>query len=460
VSESPRRLAISSRRVLTEDMLGPATVVVEDGTIIEIVHAIVDPAGMDERIDLGELVLSAGLVDPHVHVNEPGRAEWEGFWTATRAAAAGGVTTLVDMPLNCIPATTTADALAQKIEASRGQLWVDVGFWGGVVPGNVDELAPLAAAGVLGCKAFLCPSGVDEFPMVTEHDLRRAMERLRAAGIPLLAHAELESPVEPHDRDVHHYRSWLESRPKSWEDDAIALLIRLCRETGCAVHIVHLSSADSIPQLRTARAEGLPITVETCAHYLSLCAEEVPDGDTTYKCAPPIREDVNRRRLWEALRDGVIDFVVTDHSPCTPQLKAKDKGDFHGAWGGIASLQLGLPSVWTEARARGFYIPEVMRWLTQRPAAFAGLGSRKGRVAPGCDADLVAWDPEAEVRIDPERLQFRHKLSPYIGRTFRGDVRTTWLRGRIVYDAGGFADAPLGQPLLHRDRLPPTGRPS
>jgi len=445
---------------VVDDMIGPATVIIEDGTIVEVVHAIAEPAGMDESLDLGDLVLAPGLVDAHVHINEPGRTEWEGFWTATRAAAAGGVTTLVDMPLNCIPATTSADALATKLDACRNQLWVDLAFWGGVVPGNIDELAPLAAAGVLGCKAFLCPSGVDEFPHVGETDLRRAMERLRAAGIPLLAHAELELPIPgaPSTADPRSYRSWLDARPKACEDAAIALLIRLCRETGCAVHVVHLSSADSIPQLAAARAEGLPITVETCAHYLCLCAEEVPDGDTTFKCAPPIREDHNRRRLWEALRDGVIDFVVTDHSPCTPQLKARARGDFHHAWGGIASLQLGLSSVWTEARARGFYIPEVLRWLAKRPAAFAGLGSRKGRIMPGCDADLVAWDPDATVRVEPDRLEFRHKQSPYLGRSLKGEVRTTWLRGRIVYDAGGFADAPTGQPLLHRDRPRPTGR--
>lgn len=438
---------IRSERVVLPEGVRAATVIVEGERIAEICD--VPPAG--PGVDLGDRVLMPGVVDSHVHVNEPGRTDWEGFWTATRAAAAGGVTTVVDMPLNCIPVTTSAEALAVKLEACTPQLWCDVGFWGGVIPGNADALGPLIAAGALGCKAFLCESGIPEFPASDRTVLRAAMQRLREAGAPLLAHAELELGAHVHETDPRRYAAYLQSRPPAWEDAAIALLIELARETGCAVHIVHLSSADSLPQLARARAEGVPITVETCAHYLCLRAEDVPDGDTTFKCAPPIRDDDNRTRLWQGLRDGVIDLVVTDHSPCTPQLKDRERGDFMAAWGGIASLQLGLPSVWTEARARGFGLDAIARWLAERPAALAGLGSRKGRIAAGFDADLVAWDPERELRVRPEDLQFRHKCSPYLGRTLAGVVERTWLRGRIVYDGGSFVAAAQGRPILHRD---------
>jgi allantoinase len=391
-----------------------------------------------------------------VHVNEPGRTQWEGFWTATRAAAAGGVTTIVDMPLNCIPVTTTAAALQAKLDACAGSLWIDAGFWGGVVPGNAPDLPALARAGVLGAKAFMIDSGIAEFEWSRADDLRAAMPRLRDAGIPLLAHAELDLPVPAAlSLSPRSYRAWLLSRPCAWEDAAVALLIELCRETGCAVHVVHLSSASAIALLRRARAEGLPITVETCAHYLCLAAEDVPDGETTFKCAPPIREHHNRERLWAALDEGVIDFVVTDHSPCTPDLKQRERGDFHAAWGGIASLQLGLPSVWGEARRRGFDLPRLARWLCSAPAAFAGLADRKGRIAPGLHADLVAWDPSTPWVPRPEDLHFRHKISPYLGRQLMGRVQTTWVRGATVYDEGVFAAAPQGRPLLRRQGAVP-----
>jgi allantoinase len=445
------RSAIVSRRVITPAGVRPAAVLVEGETIADVV----EPAAVDraevKTIDLGDLVLMAGLVDCHVHVNEPGRTQWEGFVTATRAAAAGGVTTLVDMPLNCSPVTTSAEALRVKLRACSGELWVDVGFWGGVVPGNAPELRPLAEAGVLGCKAFLVHSGIDEFPDVGTDDLRMAMSVLRDAGLPLLAHAELNlgdgreiagAPCE--------YSSWLQARPKAWEDAAIELLIRLCEETGCPVHIVHLSSADSIAQLRSARARGLEITVETCAHYLCFAAEDVPPGATAFKCAPPIREAENRERLWDALAEGVIDFVVTDHSPCTPGLKRPQTGDFREAWGGVASLQLGLGAVWTEAHARGHDLTTLARWLADGPARFAGLSDRKGRIEPGLDADLVAWDPDRTFEVVPENLHFKHKVSPYLGRTLRGAVDSTWLRGRKVFEQGRFLDDPRGQPLLHR----------
>jgi len=410
--------------------------------------------GGAELLDVGSLVVSPGLVDCHVHINEPGRTDWEGFTTATRAAATGGVTTLVDMPLNCIPVTTTAAALEQKRASCAGQLAVDVGFWGGVIPGNAGDLPGLARAGALGCKAFLIHSGIDEFPNATEADLRQAMPVLRAHGLPLLAHAELDvgapSPAEAAG-DPRAYHAYLASRPRAWEDAAIRLLIALCRETGCAVHIVHLSSASSLPALRAAKDEGLPITVETCPHYLCFEAEAIPDGATHFKCAPPIREHENREALWRALGDGTIDLVISDHSPCTPALKLPERGDFQQAWGGIASLQLGLCAVWTEARRRGHGLVEIARWMSERPARLAGLAARKGRIAPGLDADLVVWDPDESHVVDAAELQFRHKISPYVGRALDGRVHLTVLRGEVVYDGVAPVPAARGVMLLGRD---------
>jgi allantoinase len=450
----PGPWALRSQRVVRPDApLGPATVIIERGHIRE-VRAGVEPLGDIPVVDRGDSVLMPGLVDCHVHVNEPGRTDWEGFATATRAAAAGGVTTLVDMPLNCIPVTTRREALEEKLRATSGQLWVDVGFWGGVVPGNAGELAGLAQAGALGCKAFLVHSGIDEFPNATEADLRAAMPALRAAGLPLLAHAELEPAggADPEGGgDPRLYAGYLRSRPAAWEDAAIALLIRLARDTGCAVHVVHLSSASSLPQIARAKDEGLPLTVETCPHYLCLEAEAIPDGATEFKCAPPIREHDNRESLWWGLDRGVIDLVVTDHSPCTPALKQRERGDFAAAWGGISSLQLGLPAVWTEARRRGHGPAQLASWMSARPAALAGVGHRKGRLAPGYDADLVVWDPDAEVLVEPERLHFRHRISPYLGRRLVGRIEATLLRGQLVYDGAQHAPQPTGAALLGRD---------
>jgi allantoinase len=436
-----------SERVVRPDGIGPATVLVDGERIAEVVPG---AQALPGALDFGQWVIGPGLVDCHVHVNEPGRTEWEGFETATRAAAAGGVTALVDMPLNSLPVTTTAAALAAKLSASRDKCFVDVGFWGGVVPGNTSDLGELARGGVLGCKAFLVHSGIDEFPNTTEADLREAMPVLRAAGLPLLAHAELDLGAEMLSQDRRSYRRYLESRPKHWEDEAIRLLVKLCRETGCAVHIVHLSSAASVPILRAAKAEGLPITVETCPHYLCLEAESIPDGATLYKCAPPIREHENREGLWRALLDGVIDFVITDHSPCTPALKLAERGDFEHAWGGIASLSLGLPAVWTEARKRGADLSALFRWMSAAPAKFAGLAGSKGQLAAGFDADLLVWDPDAPITVEAERLFFRHKVSPYLGQELLGRVHHTVLRGKCVYDGRQHPEGPVGRHLLHR----------
>ena len=464
-------LALRSSRVVRPEGVGPATIVIEDGRIEAVIVSARDILELEQHpsdtlVDLGDLVVSPGLVDCHVHMNEPGRTEWEGFATATRAAAAGGVTTVVDMPLNSLPVTTTRAALDLKIAASAGQRFVDVGFWGGVVPGNTDALGGLAEGGVLGCKAFLVHSGIDEFPNATTSDLLEAMPVLRAHGLPLLAHAELDlgaPALPPHSRA---YRDYLHGRPAFWEDRAIELLIDLCRQTGCAVHIVHLSSASALPALRAARAEGLPITVETCPHYLCLEAESIPDGETCFKCAPPIRSHANREALWQGLFGGVIDFVITDHSPCAPGLKLAERGDFMDAWGGIASLSLGLPAIWTEAARRGATLAELARWMSARPAAFAGLAGKKGWIAAGYDADFVVWDPDATFTVTPERLFFRHPISPYLGRELRGVVHQTWLGGRKIFDGTRPGDethpaGATGKLLLgRRAHGDPTGTPA
>jgi len=442
------RWAVRSRRVVVDGQVRPAVVIV-DGERIEAVGSEV-PQGVPCE-DLGDLVLMPGLVDTHVHINEPGRTEWEGFATATRAAAAGGITTVVDMPLNCIPVTTTEAALQIKLQAAAPQLHVDLGLWGGVVPGNAEELVPMARAGILGAKAFTCHSGIDDFPASDRATLREAMVALQEGGVPLLVHAELESPTEPSELPPQAYAAFLASRPARWEDDAIAMIIELVRETGCAAHIVHLSSASAVPLLAAARAEGLALTAETCPHYLCLTAEEVPDGQTAFKCCPPIRDDRNRDGLWQALRDGVVEVVVSDHSPCTPHLKLPEQGDFLEAWGGIASLQLGLRTVWTEAATRGFSLVDLVRWMAEAPARVAGLSARKGRLAAGLDADLVAFDPDHVESIDASELHHRHKITPYAGRSVRGRVVHTWLRGERIVDDGVVRGEPRGRAVRGRD---------
>src|SRR5438876_596810 len=445
-------LVIRGRRVVTEDRLGPASVHITSGYISSISVLEDVPSGSD-IIEAGEdSIVMAGLVDTHVHVNEPGRTEWEGFETATRAAAAGGVTTIVDMPLNSIPATTTVDDLREKLEAARGKLHVDVGFWGGVVPGNKSELAKLWDAGVVGFKCFLIHSGVDEFPNVTESDLREAMPELARLGAILIVHAEVPGPVDAaccqsiDGEKATSYETFLRSRPREAENEAVQLMIKLSRETGCRIHVVHHSSADVLPMLRRAKSFGLPLTAETCPHYLHFAAEEIREGATEFKCCPPIRERENRERLWNALRDGTIDFVVSDHSPCPPEMKLRDQGDFMKAWGGISSLQLRLPVMWTEARARGFDLRELVEWLCAAPARQVGL-RLKGAIAEGHDADILVWNPEREFTVEPSMLHHRHKLTPYAGETLRGVVEKTIVRGQMVYDGGTFF-GPMGRVTL------------
>ncbi|MBC7446531.1 MAG: allantoinase AllB [Hymenobacteraceae bacterium] len=444
-------IALRSSRTLTPTGERPALVVIENGRIADVLPP--DAVVNCPVTDLGDAALLPGLIDPHVHLNEPGRTHWEGFDTGTRAALAGGLTTLVDMPLNSSPVTTTVANFQEKLAAARsGHLHTNAGFWGGVVPGNANEIEPLIETGVLGFKAFLTHSGIDDFPNATEADLQAVMPVLARHGLPLLVHCELSEDNSAHwaRGDVRSYAHYLASRPAWWETDAIALMIRLCRETGCRTHIVHLATAEALPMLAAARAEGLPLTVETGQHYLFFSAEEIPDGATQYKCAPPIRTATNREALWEGLREGVIDFVATDHSPAPPNLKQLDSGDFSTAWGGIASLQLALPVLWTAARDRGFELADVARWLSAAPARLAGLDSRKGRIEKGFDADLVVFDPEATFTVDAATLFHRHPVSPYHGRELRGVVERTLLAGETVYARPAVVATNRGAVLLGR----------
>ena len=414
-------MKLRSRRVLLPDGERPASIHIDNGQIVAIGPYAAD--GPDDH-DLGDLVLMPGLVDTHVHVNEPGRTEWEGFATATRAAAAGGVTTLIDMPLNSVPPTVSAEALAVKRDAAAGQCHVDVGFWGGAVPGNVAELRPLHDAGVFGFKGFLIDSGVPEFLPLSAAELGEAFSTVDAL---FLVHAEDPQTVRPAQASSR-YADFVASRPPEAEVRAVVTVLDAARRTGARVHILHLSAAEVLPVLAEAKAEGIRVTAETCPHYLTLSAEAVPDGATAYKCCPPIRDEANRDALWQGLRDGVLDCVVSDHSPCTGELKRPDTGDFAAAWGGIASVQLGLPVVWTAARARGVALAEVVTWMARRPADLAGL-VHKGRIAVGADAERVAFDPDTPWVVDPAALRHRHPVTPYAGQALYGVVSTTWLRG-------------------------------
>ncbi|MCF6522927.1 allantoinase AllB [Streptomyces sp. JJ36] len=425
------QLVLRSTRVVTPEGTRPASVTVAGGRITAVLpHDAEVPAGARLQ-DFGDDALLPGLVDTHVHVNDPGRSEWEGFWTATRAAAAGGVTTLLDMPLNSLPPTTTVDHLRVKQDVARSKAHVDTGFWGGAVPGNVAELRPLHDAGVFGFKCFLSPSGVEEFPELDAGQLEAALTEIASFGGLLIVHAEDPAHLSAApQRAGGRYADFLASRPRAAENDAVALLVRLARQLDARVHVLHLSSADALPMIAEARREGVRLTVETCPHFLTLTAEEVPDGATEFKCCPPIRERENQDALWQGLADGVIDCVVSDHSPCTADLKTPD---FRDAWGGISSLQLGLPAVWTEARRRGHSLDDVVRWMSGGPAALAGLAA-KGAIAPGRDADFAVLAPEQTFTVDPAALHHRNRVTAYAGRTLHGVVRSSWLRGEQITD--------------------------
>jgi allantoinase len=407
-------------------------------------------AGMPDEnvVDLGDQVIMPGLIDPHVHINEPGRTSWEGFDTGTRAALAGGITTLVDMPLNASPVTTSVEAFEKKLATAEGQLHTNCGFWGGIVPGNDNQVDSLAEAGVLGFKAFLTHSGIAEFPNVTESDLRKVMPIIARHQLPLLVHCELpDKEIRPiGERNL--YRTFLNTRPKKWEDDAIALMIKLCREYKCPVHIVHLSSADSIEQITRAKEDGLPLTVETAQHYLFFHAEEIAAGKTEFICAPPIREKANNEKLWKALENGIIDFVATDHSPAPPALKEIESGDMLKAWGGISSLQFALPALWTAAREKNIPFAKMAAWLSEKPARLAGLHQRKGKIEKGFEADLVVWRPGQSFLVEEKNIEHRHKLTPYLGRELYGIVNETWMRGLKVYETGKYLHLNKGRVIL------------
>lgn len=438
------------RRVVTPEGTRPAAIHVTAGRVTAVEPYDRTDSGVPV-VEAGDAVILPGLVDTHVHVNEPGRTEWEGFATATRAAAAGGITTLLDMPLNSIPPTTSVAALEAKRAAALGGIAVDVGFIGGVVPGNVGELRGLHAAGVRAFKCFLVSSGTEDFPSVTETDLREALPVLAELGLPLMVHAELPGPI---DRaagstagDPRHYATWLAARPAEAEHQAIALLSELALEYRARIHVVHLASAESIPILAAARRRGGALTAETCPHYLTFAADEIADGATEYKCAPPIRGRANRERLWEALTQGDLMAVVSDHSPCPPAMKHRESGDFLSAWGGIASLQLGLAATWTGAWARGQPFERLAEWMSAGPARLAGLERSKGAIAAGRDADLVVWSPEEEFVVEAARLRHRHPLTPYLGRRLRGVVEATYLRGEPVFQRGAPDGPPMGRPI-------------
>jgi len=451
--------ALRSTRVLTADGLGPATLIV-DGEKIAAINAWDDTPHAAKLNDFGDLLLLPGLVDSHVHINDPGR-DWEGFSTATRAAAAGGFTTLVDMPLNCVPETITVEALEAKRRAACGMTWVDWAAWGGVVHGNTDALPVLARAGVPGFKCFMIHSGIDGFAWVDESDLRLTLDKLRGTRLPLLVHAEVAGPIEAATAALNKaganwrkYSTHLASRPDDAEIDAIKLLIRLAREYRTPIHVVHLSSARALPAIAEARSHGLPITVETCVHYLSFASEQISDGATEFKCAPPIRDRANCERLWAALESGLIDFVATDHSPCPPAMKRREEGRWDLAWGGIASLGLALPALWTVMRQRGLNTADaavrISRWMAAGPARLVGMLGQKGTLAVGADADIVVFDSHAPWTVTEDELHFRHKISPYLGAKLHGRVQETWLRGEQVFSDGQFTGAPRGRELVRK----------
>lgn len=452
--------AFLARRVITPEGIRPAAILVEGERIQAVVSPDQVPTDGYKIHDFGGGAILPGLVDSHVHINDPGRTEWEGFETATRAGAAGGYTLLVDMPLNCLPATTTVAALEAKRAAAQGRCRVDWATWGGVVHTNQSDIEALAVAGVRGFKCFLIDPGIDGFTMVTEQQLRSALPHVARTGLPLLVHAELPGPIDRATdalagADWSCYSTYLRSRPEEAELAAIRLVLSLCREYGFRLHIVHLSTSQALQELRAARSEGLAVSVETCPHYLHLSAETIANGATVSKCAPPIRSRENGERLWQGLSDGTIEMVVTDHSPCPPAMKRLTEGNFRRAWGGIASLSVALPLMWTEASRRGFTLLDLARWMAAAPARLAGCDARKGRIAAGYDADFVVFDSDLEFIVTEDRLRYRHPISPYLGERLRGVVKATYLRGDPVFAGEEFPGEPGG-----REYAPNTSRHS
>lgn len=434
------QLSIKSRNVLIPQKgqrlgkLEPALIKIRDGKFYRLCDYLEKPS--EPVLDFGDQVVMPGLCDTHVHMNEPGRTEWEGISTATQAAAAGGITTLVDMPLNSIPPTTTVDALNLKRESAQKTAYVDYGFWGGVIPQNKNDLEPLIQKGVLGFKCFMIDSGVSEFPMSSEEIIRQSLPILSKYNVPLLVHAELEGPLPRKVDSSKKYQSYLLSRPDSWEVSAVELLIKLAEEYKGRIHVVHLSSAQALSLLKAAQSQGISISAETCPHYLVLKAEDIAEGATHFKCAPPIRNNENRELLWKGLENNIIQFIVSDHSPCSPNLKKFDSGDFLAAWGGISGLQFGLSLIWTEMKKRNLALPELAYWMSEAPLNFLNVQSKTGRIEVGNDADLVVWDPNKEFKLEESQILHRHKITPYMGMKLSGVVERTFVRGQCVFESG------------------------
>ncbi|WP_043642561.1 allantoinase AllB [Nocardioides alkalitolerans] len=423
--------ALRARHVLVGDEVVPATLVVRDERIAAIEPYEHPTEGVVVQAPDSAYVVP-GVVDTHVHVNEPGRTEWEGFLSATEAAALGGATTLVDMPLNSIPPTTTVEHLQVKQSAALGQLMVDVGFWGGAVPGNVADLEPLWRTGVFGFKCFLAPSGVDEFPPLAPDEFLLALREIARFDGLMIVHAEdatvLEAAPSPPSRA---YADFVVSRPPAAETQAIRQVLDGARETGARVHVLHLSSARALDMLADAKAEGLRVTVETCPHYLTFAAETIPDASPQFKCCPPIRDAGNREELWAALREGVIDCVVSDHSPATAEEKHRGGGDLQQAWGGVSGLQVGFAAMASEARSRGIPLAQVSRWMSRHTADLVGL-TAKGRIEVGADADLAVYDTAAPFRVEATNLAHKNPISAYDGLTYDGRVVRTVVRGNAI----------------------------
>ncbi len=442
---------IQSKNILTPNGIIDGFVIIEGNKIADVIHASsIEAASLPIGEGQGGAFVMPGIIDPHVHINEPGRTEWEGFDTATKAAAAGGITSMIEMPLNSNPVTTTKNNFQTKLSATKNKLHVNCGFWGGVVPGNLNDLEKLLESGVFGLKAFLTHSGIDDFPNTNAEHLRKALKILKKYNKPLLVHCELDAAHPDSkllEQNPRSYSAYLKSRPKSWEDNAIKMMIDLCRVTGAHVHIVHLSSANSIEQIRNAKQEGLPLTVETAQHYLFFNAEEILDGATQYKCAPPIREKQNNEQLWNALLDGTIDFIATDHSPAPPEMKEIESGNFKKAWGGIAGLQFALPAVLTKMKEKNISMEKILKWMCEYPSKLCGLQNSKGKIEKGYDADLVIWNPDKNFIVEEKNIQHRHKITPYLNREMFGVVEQTFVGGVNVFNQGKFLHLNKGKIL-------------
>lgn len=443
-------VVIYSERVVLPEEIGAFSITIVNGKITAIQKGKIEPQDMS-FYDYKDLVIMPGIVDPHVHINEPGRTEWEGFYTGTTAAAAGGITTLVDMPLNSSPVTINVQELEKKLAATKDKLHVNSGFWGGIIPGNTADLLPLAAAGVLGFKAFLAHSGIDEFPNADEATLRAAYEALKGTKLPILAHCELTTGTydEALNEQPTNYQAYLQSRPRKWENDAVDLMLKLAEEYQHPTHIVHLSSSEPLDEIRAAKKRGVPVTVETCPHYICFHAEEIPNADTRYKCAPPIRERANNELLWAALLDGTLNFIGSDHSPAPPNIKALDTGNFKEAWGGISGIQFTLSALWSEGQKYGLDLKRLCTILCEAPAQFIGFGAEKGKIEIGYAADFVIWNPETSYLVTQDTIQAKHKVSPYEGRTLQGVVESTIVNGNVVWKNGSLNEKNQGSLLFN-----------